>query len=200
MRDAVTAVVSTWQRTLHKCSLEERRGRAMVDQIRHGIRIIDRSTFKEIGSRIEIEWQLDERPDLEWAEIFQMAAVADRRGTLEWVNGGDPDVLGTVIRWFVPTAHIDDADAEVHYRVAVANKRREDDIGRRLTKQNSSEVSRPATVSPVHTAVGGTLTVRRHQTSSEGAAGGASSCADDGTCVGECRRERAWRCRCADLC
>ena len=97
----------------------------MVDEVRHGIRIIERSTFKEIGNRIEVEWQLDARPDLEWAEIFQMTAVADRRGTLEWVNGGDPDVLGTVIRWFVPTAHIDDADAEVHCRTAVANKRRE---------------------------------------------------------------------------
>jgi hypothetical protein len=41
------------------------------------------------------------------------------------VNGGDPDVIGTVIRWFVPTEHIDDADAEVHYRVSVANKRSE---------------------------------------------------------------------------
>jgi hypothetical protein len=97
----------------------------MVDEVQHGIRIIERSTFKEIGNRIEVEWQLDARPDLEWAEIFQMAAVADRRGTLEWVNGGDPDVLGAVIRWFVPTAHIDDADAEVHSRVEVANKRRE---------------------------------------------------------------------------
>jgi hypothetical protein len=97
----------------------------MVDEIRNGIRIIERSTFKEIGNRIEVEWQLDARPDLEWAEIFQSAAVADRRGTLEWVRGGDPDVIGTVIRWFVPTAHIDDADAEVHYRVSVANSRRE---------------------------------------------------------------------------
>jgi hypothetical protein len=97
----------------------------MVDETRDGFRIIERSTFKEIGNRIEIEWQLDARPDLEWAEIFQMAAVADRRGTLEWVNGGDPDVIGTVIRWFVPTEHIDDADAEVHYRVSVANKRSE---------------------------------------------------------------------------
>ena len=88
-----------------------------------GIRITDRSTFKEIGNRIEVEWQLNARPHLEWVEIFQTAAVADRRGTLEWVRGGDPDVIGTAIRWFVPTSHIDDADAEVHYRVSVANNR-----------------------------------------------------------------------------
>ena|ERR1039458_5624451 len=87
------------------------------------IRITDRSTFKEIGNRIEVEWQLDAQPDLEWAEIFQMAAVADRHGTLEWVRGGDPDVIDTVIRWFVPTSHIDDAEAEVRSRVSVANKR-----------------------------------------------------------------------------
>src|ERR1039458_9199819 len=97
----------------------------MVDETRDGFRIIERSTFKEIGNRIEIEWQLDARPDLEWAEIFQMAAVADRRGTLEWVNGGDPDVIGTVIRWFVPTEHIEEADAEVRSRASVANKRHE---------------------------------------------------------------------------
>jgi hypothetical protein len=60
---------------------------------------------------------------LERAEIFQMATVANRRGTREWVNGGDPDVIGTVIRWFVPISHIDQADAEVHYRVAAANRR-----------------------------------------------------------------------------
>jgi hypothetical protein len=90
-----------------------------------GISITGRSTFKEIGNRIEVEWQLDAHPDLEWAEIFEMTAVADRQGTLEWVRGGGPDVIGTVIRWFVPTSHIDDADAEVLYRVSVANKRRE---------------------------------------------------------------------------
>jgi hypothetical protein len=88
-----------------------------------GIRITERSTFKEIGDRIEVEWQLDARPDLEWAEIFQMATVTERQGPLEWVRGGGPDVIGTVIRWFVPTSHIEDADAEVLYRVSVANKR-----------------------------------------------------------------------------
>ena len=95
----------------------------MEDRDRDGIRITDRTTFKEIGNRIEVEWQLNAHPHLEWAEIFQTAAVADRSGTLEWVRGGDPDVIGTVIRWFVPTSHIDDADAEVRYRVSVANKR-----------------------------------------------------------------------------
>jgi len=95
----------------------------MADRDFAGISVTHRSTFKEIGNRIEVEWQLDARPSLEWAEIFETTDVADRRGTLEWINGGDPDVIGTVIRWFVPTSHIDDADAEVHYRVSVANKR-----------------------------------------------------------------------------
>jgi hypothetical protein len=87
------------------------------------IRITGRCTFKEIGDRIEVEWQLDAQPDLEWAEIFELTAVADRQGTLEWVRGGGPDEIGNVIRWFVPTSHIEDADAEVRYRVSVANKR-----------------------------------------------------------------------------
>lgn len=88
-----------------------------------GISITGRTTFKEIGDRIEVEWQLDAQPDLEWAEIFETTAVADRQGTLEWVRGGSPDVIGTVVRWFVPTPQIDDADAEVRYRASVANKR-----------------------------------------------------------------------------
>lgn len=87
------------------------------------IRISNRTTFKEIGNRVEIEWQLDAQPDLEWSEIFEMTVVAERRGTLEWVRGGGPDVMGSVIRWFVPTSHIDDAEAEVLYRVSVANTR-----------------------------------------------------------------------------
>ncbi len=87
------------------------------------IKIAGRSKFEEIGDRIEVEWQLDAPPDLEWAETFEMTAVADRQGTLEWVRGGGPDVIGNVVRWFVPTSHIEDADAEVRYRVAVANER-----------------------------------------------------------------------------
>jgi hypothetical protein len=91
-----------------------------------GIGITDRLTFKEIGNRIEVEWHLDATPDLEWAEIFQMASVEQRQGSLEWVNGGGPDVISSVIRWFVPVSHIEDADAEVRFRLAVANKRHED--------------------------------------------------------------------------
>jgi hypothetical protein len=94
---------------------------------RDGICITDRRTFKEIGDRTEVEWQLDAQPDLEWAEVFEMTAVADRQGTLEWVRGGGPDVIGNVVRWFVPTSHIHDADAEVLYRASVANKRCESD-------------------------------------------------------------------------
>jgi len=97
----------------------------MVARGQDGIRITDRITFKEIGSRVEVEWQLDTQPDLEWAEIFQMASVGARQGSLEWVNGGGPDVIGTVIRWFVPTSHIEEADAEVRSRASVANKRHE---------------------------------------------------------------------------
>ena len=97
----------------------------MVARGQEGIRITDRITFKEIGNRIEVEWQLDVQPDLEWAEIFQMASVMERQGSLEWKNGGNPDVIGSVIRWFVPISHIEEADAEVQSRVSVANRRHE---------------------------------------------------------------------------
>ena len=97
----------------------------MVASGQEGIRITDRITFKEIGNRIEVEWQLDVQPDLEWAEIFQMASVMERQGSLEWKNGGNPDVIGSVIRWFVPISHIEEADAEVQSRVSVANRRHE---------------------------------------------------------------------------
>jgi hypothetical protein len=95
----------------------------MTDSSWSGIRITNRKTFKEIGDRVEVEWELSTRPQLEWAEIFQMASISDRRGSREWVMGGGPDVIESVLRWFVPTSQIENADAEVLHRVAVANER-----------------------------------------------------------------------------
>ena len=48
--------------------------RDMAGAQREDIRIIDRATVKEVGDRFEIEWQLSTKPELEWAEIFQLAA------------------------------------------------------------------------------------------------------------------------------
>jgi len=90
---------------------------------REDIRIVDRTTVKEIGDRFEIEWQLSAEPNLEWAEIFQMAAVSERDGSQDWAEGGGPDVMGAVVRWFVPSGEVEAADAEVQYRLSVANQR-----------------------------------------------------------------------------
>jgi len=90
---------------------------------REEIRIVDRTTVKEVGDRFEIEWRLSAKPELEWAEIFQLAAPSDRHGSLEWVKGGGPDVMGGVVRWFVPSGEIENADAEVQHRLSVANQR-----------------------------------------------------------------------------
>lgn len=87
------------------------------------IEIVQRATCREVGERVEIEWRLSARPGLEWAAIFQMADEARRSGTLEWVRGGSPDVLADAVRWFVPGDEVDDADAEVRRRLAVANER-----------------------------------------------------------------------------
>ena len=95
----------------------------MMDTSWDEIRITNRKTFKEIGDRVEVEWELSARPELEWAEIFQMASISDREGRLEWVMGGGPDVIEGVVRWFVPTPQIENADAEVRQRVSVANER-----------------------------------------------------------------------------
>ncbi len=87
------------------------------------IAIIGRSSEKEIDDRVEVEWKLSAKPDLEWAEIFQMADLSERIGTREWVFGGGPDVLLDCVRWFVPASEIDNADAEVRHRLNVANAR-----------------------------------------------------------------------------
>jgi hypothetical protein len=87
------------------------------------ITIVDRTVMREIGDRVEVEWRLGARPELEWAEIFQMAAPSDREGSVEWIKGGGPDVMDSVIRWFVPIKKIEGADAEVRHRLSVANER-----------------------------------------------------------------------------
>ena len=87
------------------------------------IRIVGRSTVKEVGDRLEVEWVLSAKPELQWAEIFQLAGPSDRHGSLDWVEGGGPDVMGAVVRWFVPNGEIEDADAEVQHRLSVANQR-----------------------------------------------------------------------------
>ncbi len=89
----------------------------------HSVRIVNRTLVKEVGDRVEMEWQLDAKPGLDWAEIFQLVAPSARQGSTEWVNGGGPDVIGAAIRWFVPNEDVESAEAEVHYRLDVANDR-----------------------------------------------------------------------------
>lgn len=95
----------------------------MAGSQRQDVTIIDRTTVREVGDRIEVEWTLSAEPELEWAEMFQMADVSDRKGSIEWVQGGGPDVIGSVVRWFVPGAEIESADAEVRRRMSMANER-----------------------------------------------------------------------------
>jgi hypothetical protein len=87
------------------------------------IAIIGRTSEMEIDDRVGVEWQLSAKLELEWAEIFQMADLSEREGTLEWVFGGGPDVLLDSVRWFVPTKEIENADAEVRHRLNMANGR-----------------------------------------------------------------------------
>jgi hypothetical protein len=87
------------------------------------IAITGRSEAGEVGDRVEVEWKLSAKPDLEWAEVFQMVDLSEREGSMEWVLGGGPDVIGDVIRWFVPGKEIDQADAEVRHRLYMANGR-----------------------------------------------------------------------------
>jgi hypothetical protein len=87
------------------------------------ISIVGRSTAREIGRRFEVEWTLDAAPDLEWTEVFQLAEVEDRRGPVEWTQGGGPEVVAEAIRWFVPVDSLDEAQVEVVHRLDVANRR-----------------------------------------------------------------------------
>ena len=95
----------------------------MVESQRNDIEIVGRTSEKEVGDRIEVEWKLSAKPELEWAEIFQMADLSEREGTLEWEQGGGPEVLRDAVRWFVPANEIEGADAEVRHRLSVANGR-----------------------------------------------------------------------------
>ncbi len=87
------------------------------------ISITGRTTAKEIGERVEVEWALTAAPGLEWTEVFQFTSVGERGGPVDWREGGGPDVVGDVVRWFVPSALVDEADAEVDRRLDVANAR-----------------------------------------------------------------------------
>jgi hypothetical protein len=90
---------------------------------RQDITITGRTTIVELAERNQVEWQLSATPELEWAEIFQLAGPSNRKGSTEWVRGSGPDVIGAVVRWFVPDGKIEEADAEVRHRVSVANQR-----------------------------------------------------------------------------
>jgi len=94
-----------------------------IDAEAGAVRIIGRTTSGEIGDRVEVEWALDAAPGLEWTEVFQFTEVGARRGPVDWRDGGGPDVVRDTIRWFVPAGELDDADAEVARRLAVANQR-----------------------------------------------------------------------------
>jgi hypothetical protein len=87
------------------------------------IAIVGRSSVREIGDRVEVEWALSAVPDLEWIEVFQFASVADRDGPVDWIDGGGPDVVAGTVRWFVPTASLDNAGVEVAHRLELANLR-----------------------------------------------------------------------------
>jgi hypothetical protein len=90
---------------------------------RADIAIVGRTTVEELGDRNEVEWQLSATPQLEWAEIFQLAGPSNRTGSSDWVRGSGPDVMGAVVRWFVPDGKIEEAEAEVRHRLSVANQR-----------------------------------------------------------------------------
>jgi len=90
---------------------------------REHITIIGRTTVEELGDRNEVEWQLSATPEPDWAEIFQLSSPLARKGSIQWVKGSGPDVIGAVVRWFVPNGEIEEADAEVRHRLSVANQR-----------------------------------------------------------------------------
>lgn len=95
----------------------------MAEAHRGDIAIVGRTIVQELGHRNEVEWQLSATPEHEWAEIFQLAGHSDRSGSIQWVEGSGPDVIGAVVRWFVPDGEVEEADAEVRHRLSVANRR-----------------------------------------------------------------------------
>jgi hypothetical protein len=87
------------------------------------IAVTGRTTVREVGERVEVEWALNAPPGLEWTEVFQFASIGGRAGPVDWVEGGGPDVEDDVVRWFVPADRLDDAEHEVARRLEVANLR-----------------------------------------------------------------------------
>ena len=87
------------------------------------VAVLARTSEKEIDDRVEVEWTLSNKPELEWAEAFQMADLPEREGSVEWVRGGGPNVIGDVVRWFVPADEIESAETEVMHRLLIANER-----------------------------------------------------------------------------
>ncbi len=90
---------------------------------REEIAIVGITIVEELADRSEVEWQLNASPELEWAEVFQFAGPSERSGSIQWVQGSGPDVIGPAVRWFVPNGEIEEADAEVRHRLSVANAR-----------------------------------------------------------------------------
>ena len=95
----------------------------MAEAKSEDVTIVGRTVVAELAGRNEVEWQLSSSPDQEWAEIFQLAEPSERTGSIQWVEGSGPDVIGAAIRWFVPDGDIEQADAEVRHRLSVANER-----------------------------------------------------------------------------
>jgi hypothetical protein len=87
------------------------------------IAVTGRTTAVEIGDRVEVQWRLTAAPGLEWTEVFQFTEVGMREGAVDWRDGGGPDVVRDTVRWFVPSSELDEAEAEVAHRLAVANER-----------------------------------------------------------------------------
>ena len=95
----------------------------MAGANREDIAIVGITIVEELADRSEVEWQLNAIPDREWAEIFQLSGPSERSGSIQWVQGSGPDVIGQAVRWFVPNGEIEEADAEVRHRLSVANER-----------------------------------------------------------------------------
>ena len=85
--------------------------------------VLGRTTRAEIGARVEVEWAPGAEPGLEWTEVFPFTSFDEAREPADGYADGSPDVVGDVVRWFVPTGVVDDADHEVVRRVGIASLR-----------------------------------------------------------------------------
>ena len=105
----------------------------MADAGWKDVAILGRSSEAEIDDRLEVEWALSTKPELEWVGAFQVADLPEREGSPKWVLGGGPYVIGDVVRWFVPASEVESAETEVLHRLLIANDRfRGDRFERRL--------------------------------------------------------------------